>query len=137
METKPRSYHRLKLLKSMPKSAVCAEIGVWKGKFSKTILEITLPKRLHLIDPWTFQGEFSDRWYSGKRAKNQEDYEYVRKDLELSFHKVKPGGLVTGDDYTWGENDGFPITRAVQDFIEDKKLVHNLELLGSQFIITL
>ena len=187
METNPRPGQepsRLRLLERMPQSAVCAEIGVWKGDFSKSILEITLPKRLHLIDPWTFQEEFPDRWYGGRRTNTQEDmdeiyqsvwsmfrdvsgvmihqgfsenvlqefedhyfdwlyidgnhsYEYVLKDLELSFLKVKPGGIITGDDYNWGEKEGFPIRRAVHDFIEDHKLDHKLELLGSEFIIPL
>ena len=187
MKTTPKAGQepaRLKLIQRVPKSAVCAEIGVWKGEFSKVILELALPRKLHLIDPWKFQREFPDRWYSGKQAKNQEDmdeilqavismfhgqenvkihkgyseavlrefednyfdwvyidgnhsYEYVLKDLELSYLKVKPGGLISGDDYTWGAKDDFPVRRAVQAFVEDNNLVDKLELLGSQFIIAL
>jgi hypothetical protein len=44
-------------------------------------------------------------------------YEYVKRDLELGFKKVKGGGLVAGDDYGvagWWE-DG--VTRAVNEYV--------------------
>ncbi len=40
------------LLQTLPKGAVCAEIGVDKGDFSEKILETTNPQKLHLIDAW-------------------------------------------------------------------------------------
>jgi hypothetical protein len=43
---------RLEMLAQMPKGGRCAEIGVWNGKFSAAILEVTTPKELVLIDPW-------------------------------------------------------------------------------------
>jgi hypothetical protein len=49
----------------MSKGSVCAEIGVWKGDYSDLILTITSPKKLHLIDPWEFQSEFSERMWWG------------------------------------------------------------------------
>lgn len=175
---------RLQLLREMPKGSVCAEIGVWKGDFSELILTTTSPKRLHLIDPWEFQGEFSERMYGGSVAKSQRDmdliygdvekrfskhnniifnigkseqvlhgfpdayfdwvyidgnhsYDYVMKDLELCFKKVKPGGIIAGDDYTWGRKDGFPVKKAIQDFINARDLKNNLKVLVSQFIIKL
>lgn len=73
---------RVPFLRQMPKRTVCAEIGVWKGEFSEQILRITSPKLLHLIDPWEFQSEFSDRMYGGAVAKNQ-------RDMDLIYEKVK------------------------------------------------
>lgn len=45
---------RLELLQSglLAHDAVCAEVGVNVGAFSKMILEHTNPKELHLIDVW-------------------------------------------------------------------------------------
>ena len=43
---------RQELLTLMPKLAVCAEIGVANGDFSRNIIDITNPKKLHLIDAW-------------------------------------------------------------------------------------
>ncbi|MEM9884819.1 MAG: class I SAM-dependent methyltransferase [Bacteroidota bacterium] len=43
---------RSALLKTMPKHAVVAEVGVFTGQFSRRIMDVTTPKELHLIDPW-------------------------------------------------------------------------------------
>jgi hypothetical protein len=48
------------LLAAMPKNAICAEIGVNKGEFSKDILRITHPKKLHLIDAWGDASRYHD-----------------------------------------------------------------------------
>jgi len=173
---------RRMLLEKMPRSAVCAEIGVWKGAFSRQIIEVTKPKMLHLIDPWKFLSEFPERKYGGKSAADQADmdliyqsvkerlgvfnnvsihrgyseeilqgfkdsyfdwlyidgnhyYDYIMKDLDLAYKKVRRGGYITGDDYTWGAEDGFPVKRAVQDFVRNSQLAANMEIIGSQFII--
>ena len=36
----------------LPHNAVCAEVGVFNGLFSRMIWEHTAPRRLHLIDIW-------------------------------------------------------------------------------------
>lgn len=46
---------RVQLLRLLPKGGVVAEVGVFRGDFSARILEITSPRRLHLIDPWVHQ----------------------------------------------------------------------------------
>jgi hypothetical protein len=43
---------REKFLRDLPKDAVCAEIGVFRGEFSRAILEVTRPRHLHLVDGW-------------------------------------------------------------------------------------
>ena len=48
-----------------PRHGTGAEIGVWKGDFSKRLLAITKPERLYLVDPWLFQPEFPDNGYGG------------------------------------------------------------------------
>lgn len=45
-------FGRDKLLKYLPKHANIAEVGVYKGKFSRKILWGTKPKSLALIDAW-------------------------------------------------------------------------------------
>lgn len=44
-------------------------------------------------------------------------YEFVLNDLRTFCPKVKPGGIICGDDY--GRGKGAPITRAVKAFLED------------------
>jgi len=136
------------------------EIGVWKGEFSKAIVDKVNPSALYLCDPWRFFPQYSDRWYGGTLARSQADmdviyrevvdmfkenpsvrvvrdfsdnlfgyieknsldwtyidgnhsYEFVLRDLEISRDLIKPGGMITGDDY----EEGNDIERAVSDFI--------------------
>ncbi|WP_200977031.1 class I SAM-dependent methyltransferase [Echinicola sp. 20G] len=44
--------NRETLIDALPKNGVIAEIGVDKGDYSQTILDITKPSKLHLIDVW-------------------------------------------------------------------------------------
>ncbi len=148
------------------------------------ILEITKPRRLHLIDPWIYHSDatYQQALYGGaskgqaemdaiydhvcKRFKKElasgrivihrmpsevaadhfpnnyfdwiyidgnHLYEYVRKDLELYYPKVKPGGWITGDDYGvkgWWNNG---VQRAVDEFAQNQKL--KLEIIENQFIV--
>jgi hypothetical protein len=49
---------RWRYLEHAPKGAVCAEIGVYRGQFTREILRVTQPSELHLIDGWwTLFGE--------------------------------------------------------------------------------
>lgn len=109
--------HRIQLLKQMPKNGICAEIGVWKGDFSKQILSETSPQTLHLIDSWSFQEEFSERMYGGAVARNQEDmnsiYQVVLNKFSglnnVVFNKGKSSEVLRGfeDDYfDWVYIDG-------------------------------
>lgn len=175
---------RIFLLKMFQKNTIGAEIGVWKGEFSKKILRIVKPKEFHLIDPWKFQPEFGNRLYGGKIAKNQSDmdkiyfhileafknnpniivhrkfshiasdifkneffdwvyidgnhyYDYVKMDLELYLPKVKKGGYLMGDDYSWSSPElggDLPVKRAVDGFLK-KGLVKKVKILDGQYIL--
>lgn len=175
------------VLRRFPKDSVGAEIGVWKGGFSVEILNVVKPRKLHLIDPWTYQEgpEFSRALYGGIQGDNQqrmdgvyrsvvervgwwithevvdinrgksEDmlaqlpdgyldwayvdgdhrYEAVLRDLELVHQKLKPGGLVAGDDYTnvnaWWK-DGVP--KAVSEVVY-RGLYQPIDIRRNQFVL--
>lgn len=151
------------LLKIFPKNLIVAEIGVFKGEFSKKIYEVLSPKELHLID--IFEGQmcsgdkdgnniiwinldseyeklknelqifpnitlhkglslnilnnFKDEYFDIIYIDADHNYESVKKDLELSFIKIKSGGYLCGHDY----GNMFPgVIRAVDEFCQDKKL---------------
>ncbi|MBE9594452.1 MAG: class I SAM-dependent methyltransferase [Proteobacteria bacterium] len=175
------------LLEAMLKDSVCAEIGVHQGKFSRMILDIVRPKKLHLIDPWKYEegemykhalygGVFGGcqvdmdkryenvvkrfrseiengqvvihRGYSSEVCNDFEDnyfdwvyidgnhlYEFVRKDLELYYRKVKDGGLITGDDYGYVGWRHVDVKKAVDDFVA-KGFVKVIQIKNRQFILS-
>ena len=51
---------RAELLKLLPRSGICAELGVAEGSFTAQILAINKPKKLHLVDVWQ-----SERYHEG------------------------------------------------------------------------
>lgn len=178
-----REANRGRLLAQMPKGAVCAEIGVWEGKFSARILAETQAATLHLIDPWQYMPQFSDTGFGRKknadlmevkyqevvkaygadprvvihRATSEEalsalldhslDWVYidgnhheafVKRDLELSLQKVKPDGIIAGDDYNWKVAElGGPVKRAVSAVMQDLGRQAELTVSANQYIIRL
>ena len=62
------------------------------------------------------------------------EYEFVLKDLYNFYPKVKKGGYINGDDYTWKNPKGVTtVKKAVNDFT--KKMGLNAQIFGNQFII--
>jgi hypothetical protein len=54
---------RENLFKVLPQNAICAELGVFKGEFSESILEYGKPKEAHFIDVWwSLFGETYPDW---------------------------------------------------------------------------
>ena len=174
--------NRYQILDVIPKESVVAEIGVWKGQFSKEILSRTKPRQIYMIDPWKFYPKYENRWYGGNIARNQEDmdkiynltkkkyrnysnvkilrdtsnnaliklkaisldfvyidgnhsYSYVKNDLFNYFNKIKPGGIMAGDDLFWGIREGFPVLRAFINFYrKNHTRVKLISLKGNQFV---
>ena len=63
MITKTKIAQRKDFLQHLPKNGVGVEIGVFKGEFSKDIVEVTKPKRFLLIDLWWKKfGEYYPDW---------------------------------------------------------------------------
>lgn len=64
---------REQLLQAMPAHAICAEIGVWEGDFSRRMLDRTHPAKLHLIDPWRYEQDitYKDSLYGGQIGGSQ------------------------------------------------------------------
>jgi hypothetical protein len=71
------------VLSTMPKGAICAEIGVWRGDFSAQILEQTRPSQLHLVDQWqvAHDDEHKENWYGSDRIS--------KVDLDDILHSVE------------------------------------------------
>lgn len=51
----------------LPKGGVAAELGVQKGDFTRELLEIADPERLHLVDLWYLLGK---EWHWGRGSRS-------------------------------------------------------------------
>ncbi len=52
-------------------------------------------------------------------------YEFVKKDIELYYPKIKKGGVIGGHDYTSSpetEREGFGVFKAVNEFFKKKQI---------------
>src|SRR5215207_1602569 len=85
-----RSKARDDLLGMMLKRAVCAEIGVWRGDFSQRILDVTLPRELHLVDPWAYMPNLPLRGYGGRVAKSQAGMDDMAEAVAARFRHDAP-----------------------------------------------
>jgi len=98
-----RPFARQTLLKEMPKGSVCAEIGVHEGRFSRRILDVVKPKRLHLIDPWKHEdGDlYQNALYGGLGPKGQtimdDRYRKVREQFE---EEIRFGQVMIHRDFS-------------------------------------
>ncbi|WP_409365308.1 glycosyltransferase family 2 protein [Aliiroseovarius halocynthiae] len=63
-------------------------------------------------------------------------YDFVCKDLELSFRKVRPGGTIAGDDFFWKRNDRMHVKEAVLDTMRAQGMTNRPTRLGQQYMIT-
>jgi hypothetical protein len=62
----------------LPRGGVGAEIGVWKGDFSRAVLRRVHPRELHLIDPWAHPSDprYALTWY-GRMTQEEMDAIYA------------------------------------------------------------
>ena len=77
---------------------------------------------------------FPDGFFDWLYIDGNHEYEFVKADLELYLPKVKPGGLICGDDYDWNVASGYPVRRAVDEFVASG-LATPVEIRNSQFIL--
>jgi predicted O-methyltransferase YrrM len=82
----------------------------------------------------TAAAKFEDELFDWIYIDGNHHYEFVKRDLEMYYPKVKRGGFIICDDYhypgTW--NDG--VTLAVDEFMT-KKLARKLFKRRSQFVM--
>lgn len=87
---------RLWLLEQLPIESVGVEIGVWKGDFSRWILEIVRPRKLLLVDPWAFSLAPCDAntWHGGGAAQGQGDMDEIFQAVTARFQAETVTGRV-------------------------------------------
>ncbi len=127
------------MLQVLPKGGTVAEVGVWRGDFSKLIWKTCRPAELHLIDidfaPFAWaettvvrhEGDSSAMLRSFEEGSfdwiyidGDHSYEGVGKDLAAAHWALKPGGYLMCNDYAnWCSLAVTPygVARAVNEFI--------------------
>lgn len=148
--------------KFIPKNGIGVELGVFKGTFSRVLLNRTQAKELHLMDPWYFldaewgwAGEntstvdalciilqknkkeinqkrvfvhvqddiealkgFADNYFDWAYIDSSHAYQHTVMELEILLKKVKPSGIICGDDWRPDEKHRHHgVYKAVNEFI--------------------
>jgi len=144
------------MLEHMPKSAICAEVGIWRCDYSKKIVNITDPAKLHLIDidvasiqhaneqfareveagtVVTHLGDSSlvmesmpDDYFDWVYIDGDHSYEGVKKDLEAVRRKLKHDGLLAMNDYIYFESSGLS-KYGVVEAVNEFCIDHDFELV--------
>lgn len=120
--------NREAVLQQMKKGGIVAEVGVQEGHFSSKILQICQPEKLHLIDValthfgigQKFESEitnhrvvlhesdssaaissFPDAYFDLIYIDADHSYPGVKRDIEAAKTKVKEGGFLVFNDYTY------------------------------------
>jgi hypothetical protein len=138
---------RTQMLGHMPAGATCGEIGILHCDFSEQIWRITKPRKLYLFDiaeraiaiardkfaAEIAQGgielrqgdsaieleRFPDRYFDWLYIDGDHTYEAVKRDLDASCRKIRPGGLIAFNDYVYfGASDftKYGVVEAVHEF---------------------
>lgn len=85
---------RRTMLKKMPMNGICVEIGVWRGEFSKILLEELSPRHLYLIDPWAVQeDEAGGASLAGAQDKSKMDV--IHDHVQATFAPQIAAGTVS------------------------------------------
>jgi hypothetical protein len=139
---------REEMISLLPKQIKIAELGVFKGDFSRILFETINPKSLYLVDVFSgvigpgdkngenfapnpqvnivrsyshdFLNSLEDQYLDAVYIDADHSYEAVKNDLSLSIKKVKSGGFIMGHDY---HKNIFPsVVQAVDEFCKENSL---------------
>jgi len=91
---------RRQMLQRMPKGGICVEVGVWRGEFTRMLLNQLQPDKMILIDPWKNFDERTDAFDGQTKDQEFEDiYNSVRakyaSEIDAGQLEVKRG--LSGD----------------------------------------
>jgi Methyltransferase domain len=140
--------NRTALIGHLPRGGVVAEVGTLHGEFSRVILGVASPSKLHLIDhviqPGVREladdprhggvvqihdgdsarilGSFDDGYFDWIYVDAQHEYAGVKRDIAAARRKVKPEGFLVFNDYTvWShvEMQPYGVVAAVNELCHD------------------
>ena len=132
---------RVAMLSAIPTGGEMVEVGVLRGEFSAAICASLRPRMLHLVDidfskfdragvtcefvehqgdSSTIVGGFPPASIDWAYIDGDHSHDGVQKDLAAMHRALKPGGLITCNDYTnWMSFAVAPygVARAVNEFV--------------------
>ncbi|RLK10104.1 class I SAM-dependent methyltransferase [Ruegeria conchae] len=85
---------RREMLKTMPHGKLSIEIGVWRGEFSRILLDELKPSKLCLIDPWGVQPD-ADGGASLAGARSQNDMDRIYEAVKNTYASEIAKGQVS------------------------------------------
>lgn len=63
-------------------------------------------------------------------------YEFVKRDVDMSFRKVRTGGVIAGDDFTWEKDGRAHVRDGVMDALAARGRKEAPRTMGQQYLIT-
>lgn len=78
---------------------------------------------------------FEDDYFDWVYIDGNHLYEFVCKDMELAFQKVRPGGIIAGDDFFWKRDGRMHVREAVLDTMRAQGMKNRPTRIGQQFMI--
>ena len=81
--------------------------------------------------------QFPDDYFDWVYVDGNHNAPFVDRDVALAFRKVKPGGIISGDDYLWTTDDERPVRSAVTRFREAFETGPDFRLFGQQWMLKL
>ena len=63
-------------------------------------------------------------------------YEFVKRDVDMSFRKVRTGGTIAGDDFTWEKDGRAHVRDGVMDALAAQGRKDEPRTMGQQYLIT-
>ena len=79
---------------------------------------------------------FEDDYFDWLYIDGNHLYEFVRQDVEVAFRKVRPGGVIAGDDYYWKKDGKMHVKEAVLDAMRAQGLHQRPNRIAQQYMIT-
>ena len=79
---------------------------------------------------------YPDDYFDWVYVDGNHQYEFVKKDLELAFQKVRAGGIIAGDDFFWKRNEKLHVKEAVLDTMKKHGMTNRPTRFGQQYMIT-
>mgnify|MGYP002399149309 CR=1 FL=1 len=138
------------ILQHMKKGGIVAEVGVQEGHFSRSILKICMPEKLHLVDielttygiHQNFQPEiekgqvvlhegdssttlsqFNDAYFDFIYIDADHSYWGVQRDIQAAKTRIKHDGFLVFNDYTYwspGECINYGVIQAVNELCTEE-----------------